>query len=262
MSTITDNIDDTPSENDAPKEELITSGVDYNEITKNGLWSNNPALVQLLGLCPLLAVSGSVVNAIGLGLATLLVLIGSNIVVSLIRNVVSDAVKLPVFVMIIASFTTCTELLMRAYTFELYQILGIFIPLIVTNCAILGRADAFACKNKVIPSTIDGLMMGLGFLLVLVCIGAIREVFGAGTLFADMQLLFGESARSWKLTVLGDNYPGFLVAILPPGAFLVAGFLIAFKNMVDNYNEKRKLAAQPKTIVKGAKRVRTTGSIS
>ncbi len=254
--------DDIVTENEPTQEALAASDINYSEITKNGLWSNNPALVQLLGLCPLLAVSGSVVNAIGLGLATLLVLIGSNIVVSLIRNIVSDAVKLPVFVMIIASFTTCTELLMRAYTFELYQILGIFIPLIVTNCAILGRADAFACKNKVIPSAIDGLMMGLGFLLVLVCIGAIREVFGAGTLFADMQLLFGEAARDWKITVLGDNYPGFLVAILPPGAFLVAGFLIAFKNMIDNYNEKRRLAAQPKKIIKGAKRVRTTGSIS
>ncbi len=261
MNTTIDTVENPENEATA-QEAQATSGVDYNEITKNGLWSNNPALVQLLGLCPLLAVSGSVVNAIGLGLATLLVLIGSNIVVSLIRNVVGDAVKLPVFVIVIASFTTCTELLMRAYTFELYQILGIFIPLIVTNCAILGRADAFACKNKVLPSAIDGFMMGLGFLLVLVCIGAIREVFGAGTLFADMQLLFGEGARSWQLNVLGDNYPGFLVAILPPGAFLVAGFLIAFKNMIDNYNEKRRLAAQPKNIVKGAKRVRTTGTIS
>ena len=130
-------------ENDTNKA-TNSSSIDYQEITKNGLWSNNPALVQLLGLCPLLAVSGSVVNALGLGLATMLVLIGSNVVVSLIRNVVSDAVKLPAFVMVIASFTTCTELLMQAYTYELYQILGIFIPLIVTNCAILGRADAFA----------------------------------------------------------------------------------------------------------------------
>ena len=121
--------------------------VDYQEITKNGLWDNNPALVQLLGLCPLLAVSGSVVNALGLGIATMLVLMLSNIAVSLIRNSVSDAVRLPVFVMVIASFTTCIELLMKAYTFELYLILGIFIPLIVTNCAILGRADAFASRT-------------------------------------------------------------------------------------------------------------------
>ena len=238
------------------------SSVNYSEISKNGLWSNNPALVQLLGLCPLLAVSGSVVNAIGLGLATLMVLVGSNIVVSLIRNIVSDTVKLPVFVMIIAAFTTCTELLMRAYTFELYQILGIFIPLIVTNCAILGRADAFACKNKVIPSAVDGFMMGSGFLLVLLCIGATREILGAGTLFADMQLLFGEGARAWELQLFGENYPGFLVAILPPGAFIVAGFLIALKNVIDDTLEKKRLAAQPKAIIKGAKRVRTTGAIS
>ncbi len=243
--------------NDTP----VSPSVNYQEISKNGLWSNNAAIVQLLGLCPLLAVSGSVVNALGLGLATLLVLVGSNVVVSLIRNVVSDAVKLPTFVMIIASFTTCTELLMQAYTFELYQILGIFIPLIVTNCAILGRADAFACKNAIIPSAVDGFMMGLGFLLVLLVLGGIREVLGAGTLFADMQLLFGEGARTWKLTVLGENYPGFLVAVLPPGAFLVTGFLIALKNVIDMRIEKRK-AAQKTKPVKGSKRVRTTGVIN
>ena len=238
-----------------------SADVNYQEISQNGLWSNNAALVQLLGLCPLLAVSGSVVSALGLGLATMLVLIGSNVVVSLIRNVVSDAVKLPAFVMIIASFTTATELLMQAYTYELYQILGIFIPLIVTNCAILGRADAFACKNKIIPSAVDGFMMGLGFLLVLVALGAIRELLGAGTLFADMQLLFGESARAWKLNIFGDSYPGFLIALLPPGAFLVTGFLIAIKNVIDHQQKKKQDALKAKP-VKGNKRVRTTGVIS
>ena len=239
----------------------MTDTINYPEISKNGLWSNNPALVQLLGLCPLLAVSGSVVNALGLGLATLLVLVGSNVAVSLIRTVVSDAIKLPVFVMIIASFTTCTELLMKAYTYELYQILGIFIPLIVTNCAILGRADAFACKNKIIPSAIDGFMMGLGFLLVLLVLGGIREILGSGTLFADMQLLFGTVATNWKLTILGSNYPGFLVAVLPPGAFLVTGFLIAGKNAIDQRIEKQRAAEKEKPI-KGSKRVRTTGVIN
>jgi electron transport complex protein RnfE len=264
MNTTSDSAE-LPLDEGAATTENLSAGsnaVNYGEISKNGLWSNNPALVQLLGLCPLLAVSGSVVNAIGLGLATLLVLVGSNIAVSLIRNIVSDAVKLPVFVMIIAAFTTCTELLMRAYTFELYQILGIFIPLIVTNCAILGRADAFACKNKVIPSAVDGFMMGAGFLLVLLCIGAIREILGSGTLFADMQLVFGESARAWKLELFGDNYPGFLIAILPTGAFIVGGLLIAFKNVRDDAIEKRRLAAQPKAIIKGARRVRTTGAIN
>lgn len=231
------------------------------EITINGLWKNNPALVQLLGLCPLLAVTGSVVNALGLGLATMLVLVGSNVAVSLVRNAVSDAVKLPAFVMIIASFTTCTELLMQAFTYELYQILGIFIPLIVTNCAILGRADAFACKNKVLPSAIDGFMMGLGFMLVLLTIGAIREIIGSGTLFANMHLLLGEAGRSWELNLFGQNYKGFLVAILPPGAFLVAGFLIAIKNSIDKVVKDR-AAANAVHAQKGSKRVRTTGQVA
>ncbi len=233
----------------------------FQEISVNGLWKNNPALVQLLGLCPLLAVTGSVVNALGLGLATMLVLVGSNVAVSLVRNAVSDAVKLPAFVMIIASFTTCTELLMQAFTFELYQILGIFIPLIVTNCAILGRADAFACKNKLIPSALDGFMMGLGFMLVLLAIGAIREIIGSGTLFANMHLIFGELGRSWELNLFGNNYKGFLVAILPPGAFLVAGLLIAIKNMVDTEIARRQAVKKAKP-VKGAKRVRTTGQVA
>ncbi|MFT6791132.1 MAG: electron transport complex protein RnfE [Cellvibrionaceae bacterium] len=244
------------------KAEVRKPSVNYGEITKNGLWTNNPALVQLLGLCPLLAVSGTVVNALGLGLATMLVLVGSNIAVSLIRNIVSDAIKLPAFVMIIASFTTATELLMKAYTYELYQILGIFIPLIVTNCAILGRADAFACKNKVIPSAVDGFMMGMGFALVLIAIGAIREVLGMGTLFSDMQLLFGEAARQWKLDLFGSDYPGLLIAVLPPGAFIVAGLLIATKHSIDDYVERKRMQAHSNKIVKGAKRVRTTGMIN
>lgn len=235
--------------------------VNYGEITRKGLWSNNPALVQLLGLCPLLAVSGSVVNSLGLGLATLLVLTCSNIAVSLIRNVVSDAVRLPTFVMIIASVTTCIELLMKAFTYELYLILGIFIPLIVTNCAVLGRADAFASKNKILPSAVDGFMMGLGFALVLIVVGAVRELLGNGTLFADMHLIFGEAARSWELQIFGSSYPGFLVAVLPPGAFIVAGFLVALKNVIDS-NIKRRNEAQKVAPVKGGKRVRTTGSVA
>ena len=233
----------------------------YQEISLNGIWKNNPALVQLLGLCPLLAVTGSFVNALGLGLATMVVLVGSNVSVSIIRNAVSEAIKLPAFVMIIASFTTCTELLMQAFTYELYQILGIFIPLIVTNCSILGRADAFACKNKILPSALDGFMMGLGFMLVLLMIGGIREIIGSGTLFDNMHLLFGESARDWTLHLFGDNYKGFLIAVLPPGAFLVAGLLIALKNIADAKIEQRLAAKKVKT-PKGSKRVRTTGQIA
>ncbi len=237
------------------------SDVNYKEIVEKGLWSNNPALVQLLGLCPLLAVSSSVVNALGLGFATLLVLTTTNSVVSLIRSYVSDAVRLPAFVMIIASAVTCIELLMKAFTFELYQILGLFIPLIVTNCAVLGRADAFASKNKVLPAALDGFMMGLGFLLVLICVGAVRELLGTGHLFADMQLIFGESARSWQLNIFGANYPNMIFALLPPGAFIVAGFLIAIKNVVDE-KRKQRAAAQKTEATKGSKRVRTTGTVA
>lgn len=232
----------------------------YGEISRNGLWTNNPALVQILGLCPLLAVSGSVVNALGLGLATLLVLAGSNLVVSLIRRQVSDAVRIPVFVMIIATFTTCTELLMKAYTFELYQILGIFIPLIVTNCAILGRAEAFASKNGVLPSLVDGITMGLGFGLVLVVIGAIREILGTGMLFANMQLLFGPIASDWTLHLFG-NGNALLLAVLPPGAFIVVGFLIALKNAIDSKLEQRRALADAGK-EKVSRRVRTTGVIN
>lgn len=232
----------------------------YREITANGLWKNNPALVQLLGLCPLLAVTGSVVNALGLGLATMLVLTGSNIAVSLIRKRVSDAVKIPAFVMIIATFTTCTELIMKAYTYELYLILGIFIPLIVTNCTILGRAEAFASKNHVGAAALDGLMMGAGFGAVLLVIGTIREILGSGTLFANMHLLFGPIAENWTLQLFSESY-GFLVLILPPGAFIVAGMLIALKNIIDDKIEHRNAARRAPT-VKGAKRVRTTGTVS
>ncbi len=237
------------------------SNTNYGEIIQKGLWSNNPALVQLLGLCPLLAVSSTVVNALGLGIATLLVLVISNGIVSLIRNHVSDAVRLPAFVMIIASAVTCTELLMKAFTYELYQILGLFIPLIVTNCSVLGRADAFASKNKLLPSLVDGFMMGLGFLLVLLVVGAVRELLGTGHLFAEMQLIFGEGARSWKLDVFGANYPNVIFALLPPGAFIVVGFLVAGKNVIDA-KLKARADARKAQIVKGSKRVRTTGTVS
>jgi len=230
------------------------------QISKDGLWTNNPALVQLLGLCPLLAVTGTVVNALGLGLATMLVLVGSNLAVSMVRNFVPNAVRLPAFVMIIASYVTCTELLMQAYTYELYTVLGIFIPLIVTNCAILGRADAFAAKNPLLPSFVDGFMMGLGFTLVLLVLGAMRELIGQGTLFANMDLLFGPAAEAWKLEIF-KNYPDFLFAILPPGAFVGMGLLIALKNHIDGKIKARQ-DAEKAPVVAGSKRVRVTGKIT
>ena len=232
----------------------------YRDLSLNGLWKNNPALVQLLGLCPLLAVTASVVNALGLAAATLFVLVCSNTAVSMIRNVVSDAVRLPAFVMIIASAVTCTELLMQSYAYELYQILGIFLPLITTNCVILGRADGYASRNAVGRSCFDGAMMGLGFGVVLVLLGALREVFGTGALFADMDLLFGPAAAGWKI-VLVEGYQPFLLAILPPGAFIFTGLLIALKNRIDSGIEQR-AAARREAPVRGSKRVRVTGTIS
>ena len=231
---------------------------DFKALTVKGLWSNNPALVQLLGLCPLLAVSTNIANALGLGLATLFVLVVSNVAVSLVRGLVSNAIRLPVFVLIIASAVTCTELLMQAYTFELYQVLGIFLPLITTNCAILGRAEAFASKNGIIPAAYDGLMMGLGFALVLVALGAIRELLGTGILFADMQLLFGAQAETWRWVVF-DDYQPFLLAVLPPGAFIFTGLLIALKNRLDQHFASNKIARAP--IEAGSKRARVTGVI-
>ena len=217
----------------------------YRELALDGLWNNNPATVQILGLCPLLAVTGTVVNALGLGLATLVVLMGSNICVSLIRQYVTDAVRLPAFVMIIAAMVTVIEMLMQAFTFELYEILGIFIPLIVTNCTVLGRADAFASKNPVLPAALDGFMMGLGFL---------------GTLFTNMQLLFGPMAADWQIQVV-ENYGGFLFAILPPGAFVGLGLIIAGKNVIDKRLkaiQKARATDEPKV----SRRVRTTGKVS
>ena len=231
----------------------------YREIALNGLWKNNPGLVQLLGLCPLLGTSNSAVNALGLGLASVLVLACSNAAVSLIRSAVTDAVRLPVFVMIIAALATCIELLMQAFTYELYQVLGIFIPLITTNCIILGRAEAFAAKNSVPAAAFDGLMMGTGFGLVLLVIGAIRELLGTGAVFANMQLLFGPLAADWQLTLVQD-YKGFLLAILPPGAFLVLGLLIALKNRIDHQMAERAKAAEPATPAV-SRRVRVTGTI-
>ena len=210
------------------------------KIAKDGLWGNNVALVQLLGLCPLLAVSGTFINGLGLGLATLLTLVVSNICVSIIRHWVRPEVRIPIFVLIIASIVTTIELAMNAWFHELFLILGIFIPLIVTNCSIIARAEAFASKNTVFDSALDGFMMGAGFLLVLVTLGSIREAIGAGTLFANAHLMFGEDARSMLLT-LGDDYPGFLLAVLPPGAFIGLGLLIAIKNHID----KRMVTAKP-----------------
>jgi len=209
------------------------------DIIKNGLWTNNPALVQLLGLCPLLAVSSNFINGFALGIATTLVLVGSNITVSMIRRLVRKEIRIPVFVIIIAAFVTEVELLMSAYFYDLAQILAIFIPLIVTNCVIIGRAESFASKNTVSKSLLDGLMMGLGFTIILVLLGSLREIIGQGTLFAQADLMFGEGAKTLMIQFVKLDQE-FLLAVLPPGAFIGLGLIIAGKNLIEDRLEKRK----------------------
>jgi len=218
------------------------SELSYKKIIQDGLWHNNAGLVQLLGLCPLLAVTNNAVNGLGLGLATLVTLVISNVSVSFSRHWVSREIRIPFYVMVIAANVTVVDLLMSAYLHNLHNVLGIFIPLIVTNCAIIARAEAFASKNAMLPSFVDGLMMGLGFLAVLVLLGGMREVIGSGTLFADASVMFGESARGLTLQLFDKDYPGFLLAVLPPGAFLGLGLIIAIKNMIDEHLEKGRAA--------------------
>jgi electron transport complex protein RnfE len=215
----------------------------YQEIAQQGLWGNNVAFVQLLGLCPLLAVTNTAINGLGLGMATLLVLVCSNLTVSVIRHWVRPEVRVPVFVLIIASFVTAIDLLMNAFMYDLHKILGIFIPLIVTNCAIIARAEAFASKHGPAQSVWDGLMMGLGFAAVLIVLGGIRELIGHGTLFSQAHLMFGEGAH-WLTLTLFEEYRGFLLAILPPGAFIGLGLLIALKNWLDQRSAEKSPAPQ------------------
>jgi electron transport complex protein RnfE len=205
---------------------------EYRKIITDGLWHNNQAFVALLGLCPLLAVSNTLINSLGLGLATTITLVCSNAIVSKIRHHVMPEIRLPVFVLVIACVVTAIELIMNAWFYELYKTLGIFIPLIVTNCAIIGRAEAYASKNTVDKAVLDGLAMGLGFTLALALLGGMRELIGAGTLFTQADLLFGEGAKTWQINVI-DDYSGLLLAILPPGAFIGLGLLLAVKNVID-----------------------------
>ena len=214
------------------------------DIAKQGLWKNNPALVQILGLCPTLAVTTSATNALGLGIATTAVLMMSNLDISLVRSWVPNEIRIPVYVMIIAALVTCVQLLMNAYLFELYQALGIFIALIVTNCIIIGRAEAFANRNPPLLALFDGLMMGLGFTLILLLLGSVREILGQGTLFAGADQLLGPWAATLKI-VLFQADAGFLLAILPPGAFLALGFIIAIKNLIDARLSRRKAVLKP-----------------
>lgn len=223
------------SEQDTEKKEKPSV---YKELIWQGLWKNNPGIVQLLGLCPLLAVTNTVTNALGLGIATLFVLVASNSLVSLVRFYVPQAIRIPIFVMIIASLVTCVQMLMNAFTYELYLSLGIFIPLIVTNCIIIGRAEAFASKNSVKHAAFDGLMMGLGFSGVLILLGASRELLAQGTLFVGIDALLGDWAKDFTVVIYHAD-SSFLLAALPPGAFMIMGLIIALKNVIDQRAAKQ-----------------------
>jgi Na+-translocating ferredoxin:NAD+ oxidoreductase subunit E len=207
----------------------------------DGLWRNNQGLVALLGLCPLLAVTSSAINGLGLGLATLATLMLTNFIVAVLRHWLRTEVRIPMFVLVIACVVTAIELLMNAHLHQLYLVLGIFLPLIVTNCAVIGRAEAFASRNGPLRALFDGTGMGLGFLLVLVTLGCIRELVGYGTLFRGADVLFGPAAVDMVIEVL-PGYRGFLLAILPPGAFMGLALLIAGKNKLDALRAARQRA--------------------
>ncbi len=217
---------------------------EFRSLFQNGLVKQNTGLVQLLGLCPLLAISTNVVNALSLGLATMLVMAASSGTVSGVRHFVPHEIRIPVFVLIIAALVTVIDLAMDAFVHPLYLVLGIFIPLITTNCIVLARADAFASKNRPLESVVDAVAMGLGLTMVLVTLGAIRELAGKGTLFSGIDMVFGEAAKSYVLHVL-PNYQGFLLAILPPGAFIALGLLIAAHNWNKARAEQRIRVAVP-----------------
>ncbi len=210
----------------------------YRDIVENGLWKQNPGVVQFLGLCPTLAVTTSVVNGFSLGLLTALVMAASNGTVSPVRRWVPSEIRIPVFILIIAALVTVGDLAMHAYFHALHLVLGIFIPLIVTNCIVLARVEAFAAKNDTAPSALDGFMMGMGLALVLAILGGIREVIGKGTLFSGIDLALGPAAKQFVVTVVPD-YHGFLLAVLPPGAFIGLAALIATRNWIEQRRQAK-----------------------
>jgi electron transport complex protein RnfE len=216
----------------------------YREIAWNGIWKQNCGIVQILGLCPILAISTNIVNAVSLGLATILVMAMSNLVIAALRNFIPYEIRIPVFILIIAALVTVVDLAFNAYLHELYLVLGIFIPLIVTNCIVLARVEAFAAKNEPGGSTVDGIAMGIGLTLVLAVLGAMREVVGSGTLLSGIDMLI---PGAQPIVLFGDDYPGFLIAILPPGAFIALGCLIAGRNWIEARKQARLRANPPAT---------------
>ncbi|MBU1215548.1 MAG: electron transport complex subunit E [Gammaproteobacteria bacterium] len=214
----------------------------YARITREGLWDNNVVFAQMLALCPLLAVTSTATNGLGMGLASTAVLLLSNIIVSSVRHLISPEVRIPVYIVLIATLVTLVDMSLNAWAHELYKVLGLFIALIVVNCAILGRAESFASKNSVPDAALDGLMMGMGFTLALVALGGVREILGSGTLFANAHLLLGPAFAFLETTIVPD-YKGFLLMILPPGGFMALGFLLAAKRVFDRRRAERSEAA-------------------
>ena len=212
----------------------------YSDITQKGLWQQNSILAQVLGLCPTLAVTTTFTNAVSLGLATTFVMAMSNLTVSSLRSLIPYEIRIPVFILIIAALVTVVDLAFNAWLHEIYLILGIFIPLIVTNCIVLARVEAFAAKNSAWQSAWDGAAMGFGLTLVLAVLGIVRELFGQGTFLSGIELIV---PGTHAVQILPADYPGFLIAILPPGAFFVLGVLIAVRNWMDARANKRAQAA-------------------
>lgn len=217
---------------------------DWARITREAVWDNNVILGQALALCPTLAVTSTATNGLGMGLATTAVLAASNMLVSLLRGLVTPEVRIPAYIVLIATLVTLVDLGLNAFAHELHKVLGLFIALIVVNCAVLGRAETFASKNTIAASTLDGFMTGIGFTLVLVVLGGIREVIGSGTLFAGASQLLGPSFKFLELTLLPD-YRGFLLMLLPPGGFMALGGLLAAKRVFEGRLAARKARATP-----------------
>ena len=203
---------------------------EFKTIAGNGIWKQNTSIVQILGLCPLLAVTTNAVNGIMLSLATILVMAISNLAVASLRNFIPHEIRIPVFILIVAALVTVVDLLFNANLHELYLVLGIFIPLIVTNCIVLARVEAFANKNPPLQSTFDGIFMGVGMLWTLALLGAMREFLGNGTILGGIDMVF---SGLQPIQVLPESYPGFLLALLPPGAFILLGCMIAWKNWME-----------------------------
>jgi Na+-translocating ferredoxin:NAD+ oxidoreductase subunit E len=221
--------------------------MNYRQIISEGFWGNNVVLAQNIALCPLLAVTSTATNGLGMGIATTAVLIASNTLISLVRSFIPNEVRIPAFIVLIATIVTLVDMSMNAYLHELYKVLGLFIPLIVVNCAVLARAESFASKNSLLPSIVDGLFMGIGFTVALVALGGMREIIGTGTLFSGASLLLGQNFSFLEMTII-PHYKGMLLMILPPGGFVAMGFLIVGKRLLDNRAKQKAAAISSETV--------------